>query len=145
MRKGGRVIWFFGPSGAGKTTLALNLKYKHIHPSIILDGDHMRKTVSKDLGFSVEDRTMHLERMAHIATHLSDNGIDVICAFITPLMKHQNMIMRMIPNVCMVYVNAPPKREDSIFTKGVPAAHVTCYTTSETVEESIDKIWTWIQ
>ena len=137
MRKG-RVLWLFGPSGAGKTRLTKAL-LPHI-PSVVLDGDHMRATVSKDLGFSVEDRTTHLERMAHIAKHLSDSCIDVICAFITPTDKMRNIV----DDICkphFVYVAAPLIREDSIFEVCLMSSwDVAVHPPNQTVEQSTNKI-----
>ena len=134
----GRVLWLFGPSGAGKTTLAHILR-DHYFCAVVLDGDHMRATVSKDLGFSVEDRMKHLERMAHITKHLSDSGVDVICAFITPTEEMRNMVICVLGNITYVWCNAPSKRKDSIFVEPLWYS-VKCNTRRETVSESIKKI-----
>ncbi len=53
------VIWLTGIPGSGKTTLALELQKFYENKGIpieILDGDEIRKTLSKDLGLSPEDR-----------------------------------------------------------------------------------------
>jgi len=62
------VIWLTGIPGSGKTTLAIELqKYYQQNglPVEILDGDEIRKTLSKDLGFSPEDRKEHNRRVLH--------------------------------------------------------------------------------
>ena len=137
MRKG-RVLWLFGPSGAGKSTLTKAL-LPHI-PSVVLDGDHMRSTVSKDLGFSVEDRTTHLERMAHIAKHLSDSGVDVICAFITPTDKIRSMVEGICPNIIWVWCMSVLKVGRTFFECPTDNNYVFCPTVFETVEETTNKV-----
>lgn len=78
-----RVIWLTGNSGAGKTTTAqaLRKRYPYI---IILDGDEMRETISKDEGFSPEDRLKHNLRVARLAQLLSSQGHTVVVSVIAP-------------------------------------------------------------
>ena len=64
------VIWLTGIPGSGKTTLALELNKFYEQkglPIEILDGDEVRKTLSKDLGFSPEDRKEHNRRVIFVA------------------------------------------------------------------------------
>jgi len=86
----GAAFWLCGLSGSGKSTLAVELERKlaseSIH-SIVLDGDNLRSTLNKDLGFSEEDREENLRRVSEVAKLLVGNGVVVIVSFITPLDK----------------------------------------------------------
>lgn len=77
-----QVIWLTGNSGAGKTTLALELQ--EAIGGIILDGDAMRKTISLGAGFSMEERLAHNCRVARLARELQRQGYQVIVALIAP-------------------------------------------------------------
>ena len=76
------IYWLTGNSGAGKTTLAYGVKDKL--KAIVLDGDEMRATISKDEGLSPEDRHKHNMRVARLANLLSMQGFPVIIAVIAP-------------------------------------------------------------
>ncbi|PIR53904.1 hypothetical protein COU75_03570 [Candidatus Peregrinibacteria bacterium CG10_big_fil_rev_8_21_14_0_10_42_8] len=88
------IVWLTGNSGAGKSTLAFALRercneYENAsHPMarrvVVLDGDEMRETISRDEGFSPEDRRKHNMRVARLATLLRDSGHLVIVAVIAP-------------------------------------------------------------
>ena len=84
----GAVFWLCGLSGSGKSTLAIELEERlaacSLH-SIVLDGDNLRSTLNKDLGFSDEDREENLRRVSEVAKLLVTNGMLVIVSFITPL------------------------------------------------------------
>lgn len=77
------IIWIRGQRGAGKTTLAKELRYK-IKGSVLLDGDDMRMSISTDLGFSDTDRLENNKRIAKLAKILNEQGHDVIVATICP-------------------------------------------------------------
>lgn len=83
----GKVLWLTGLSGSGKTTLAnaLASELKNLKINFyILDGDNLRDSINKDLGFTVEDRIENNRRVAHIAKILYDAGIFVIVSTISP-------------------------------------------------------------
>ena len=72
------VIWLTGLSGAGKSTIAENLSenlFKMGFLSQILDGDQMRDGVNNNLGFSEEDRTENIRRVAEISKLFLNSGI----------------------------------------------------------------------
>ena len=82
-------IWLTGISGAGKTTIAHSLK-QHISkqlnlPICILDGDEIRKSLSKDLKYSLADRKENIRRVAEVSKILVNNGIITIVAMISPI------------------------------------------------------------
>ena len=90
----GMVIWMTGLSGSGKSTIAKLLEKmlsEHHLFSVVLDGDELRKTLNKDLGFSEADRTENIRRAAELAKLLLQKNVIVICSFITPLQKHREL------------------------------------------------------
>ena len=76
------IIWIRGRRGVGKTTLAKELAKKM--NAILLDGDIMRASISKDLGFSDADRLENNLRIARLAKILEEQGRDVVVATICP-------------------------------------------------------------
>ena len=98
----GRVIWLFGRPCAGKTTIGnrlaetlRNLNY----PVITLDGDELRATINRDLGFSADDRHENIRRSAEMARVLAKKGIFVVCSFVTPTNKLRHLINEILPDV----------------------------------------------
>ena len=81
------VIWFTGLSGAGKSTLARKLA-DHCNSqnlsAVYLDGDDLRESVSKDLGFSHHDRVENIRRIAELSLILCKQVDIVIVATISP-------------------------------------------------------------
>ncbi len=77
-----------GLPGSGKSTLATILKRKlegdYGRRVELLDGDEIRKGLSRDLGLSKEDREEHARRVAFLAKLLSRNGVVSIVALISP-------------------------------------------------------------
>jgi adenylyl-sulfate kinase len=84
----GFTIWMTGLPGSGKSTLAnlLKTKYENEYDRFVevLDGDEVRKGLSKDLGLSKEDREEHARRVSYMAKVLSRNGVISIVALISP-------------------------------------------------------------
>jgi adenylylsulfate kinase len=83
----GSVIWFEGLSAAGKTTIAgaTQQRFEKMGmKSILLDGDQFRRTHSRDLGFSREDRSTNILRAGNMARRFAETGLIVLAAFITP-------------------------------------------------------------
>ena len=106
----GYVLWFTGPPGAGKTTLAERLKTILNNNGTgveILDGDEIRKGLSKDLGFSKEDREKHNERVMFVAKLLSRNGIITLVPLISPYRAVREKARKEIPNFIEIYIKCP--------------------------------------
>jgi bifunctional enzyme CysN/CysC len=83
----GATIWLTGLSGTGKSTIANQLEKALIdqgHLCFILDGDNVRHGLNRDLGFSMEDRTENIRRIAEVAALMNDSGVIVISSFISP-------------------------------------------------------------
>lgn len=88
------VLWFTGLPGSGKTTLAHNLcvalKKRNLKAEH-LDGDVLRKYISKDLSFTKNDRKENLLRTIFIAELLAKNGIIVLVSLVSPYRAHRNI------------------------------------------------------
>ncbi|MGD9896035.1 MAG: adenylyl-sulfate kinase [Candidatus Methylacidiphilaceae bacterium] len=83
----GAILWLTGLSGAGKSTLAVQLETQLFRRGIwayVLDGDNLRHGLSRDLGFSAQDRSENIRRAAEAARLLADAGIVAIVALISP-------------------------------------------------------------
>src|SRR5689334_19191228 len=85
-RPRGFILWFTGMSGAGKSTLSQRLRelLEPSYPVELLDGDEVRKYLSRGLGFSRPDREENIRRIAYVARLLGRHGIAVITAAISP-------------------------------------------------------------
>ena len=87
MKQKGVVIWLTGLSGAGKSTIAVELEhalFENGHQTYILDGDNIRHGLNKDIGFSPEDRSENIRRIAEVAKLFIEANIITITAFISP-------------------------------------------------------------
>jgi bifunctional enzyme CysN/CysC len=86
-RHNGAVVWLTGLPGSGKSTLARALErriFMNGGSPILLDGDTLRAGLNSDLGFSAQDRTENIRRLAEVAAHLSRNGHIAIVAAVSP-------------------------------------------------------------
>ncbi len=106
----GVTIWFTGLSGAGKTTVASRvhevLQARHIL-SERLDGDVVRQSLTRDLGFSKEDRDKNIERVTFVAKLLTRNGVVVLTAFISPYRRMRDKARAEIGDFLEVFVQTP--------------------------------------
>ena len=88
------VLWFTGLSGAGKSTIANRLEQKLLAigcHTMLLDGDNVRHGLNRDLGFTDTDRVENIRRVGEVARLMSDAGLIVICAFISPFRADRQM------------------------------------------------------
>jgi bifunctional enzyme CysN/CysC len=108
----GKVIWFTGLSGSGKSTIANALEQK-LHAqgqrTYILDGDNIRQGLNKDLGFTDEDRVENIRRVAEVAKLMMDAGLIVLTAFISPFRAEREMARQLIgpDHFVEVFVDTP--------------------------------------
>ncbi len=108
----GKVIWFTGLSGSGKSTIA-NALEKELHAqgkrTYILDGDNIRQGLNKDLGFTDADRVENIRRVAEVAKLMMDAGLIVMTAFISPFRAEREMARELIgtDNFVEVFVDTP--------------------------------------
>jgi|TARA_B110000261_G_C12999509_1_gene323617 adenylylsulfate kinase len=107
----GIVLWMFGLSGSGKSTIAKALENelftKGIHTKL-LDGDNLRSGINNNLSFSIEDRTENIRRAAEISKLFMENGDVVICSLVSPTKKIRAQAKSIIgaEGFKEVYVNA---------------------------------------
>ena len=107
-----RVLWFTGLSGSGKSTIAneveksLNLMNRH---TFLLDGDNVRHGLNKDLGFTEADRIENIRRVGEVAKLMTDAGLIVLTAFISPFRAERKMVREMLPEAefIEIFVDTP--------------------------------------
>ncbi len=106
----GFVVWLTGLPSAGKSTLAgllaAALKERGLGAEV-LDGDEVRNTLTKDLGFSREDRDENIRRIAWVAGVLARNGTVAIAAAISPYRAARDRARREIGRFVEVHVKCP--------------------------------------
>ncbi len=108
----GKVIWFTGLSGSGKSTIANALEVA-LHAqgkrTFILDGDNVRQGLNKDLGFTDADRVENIRRVAEVAKLMMEAGLLVMAASISPFRREREMARELIgpENFIEVYVSTP--------------------------------------
>lgn len=108
----GKVIWFTGLSGSGKSTIANALEvelHKQGKHTYLLDGDNIRQGLNKDLGFTAADRVENIRRIAEVAKLMMDAGLIVLTAFISPFKREREMARQLIgkENFIEVFVDTP--------------------------------------
>ena len=167
MRQKPAVLWFTGLSGAGKSTIA-NLVEKKLarmnRHTFLLDGDNVRHGLNRDLGFTDADRVENIRRVGEVAKLMTDAGLIVITAFISPFRAERQMVRQMLPEgeFVEVFVDTPLSEAEKRDVKGLYAkarsgqlknftgidspyeppedAEIRIDTTSLTPEEAADRI-----
>ena len=104
-------IWMTGLSGSGKSTIAKGLERKLHQNGIltaILDGDNVRSGINNNLGFSDEDRTENIRRIAEVNKLFLQNGIVTINSFVSPTKDIRDLAKTIIgeQDFYEVYINA---------------------------------------
>src|SRR3954465_11990537 len=106
------VVWFTGLSGAGKSTIANRVEFllhaRGVH-TVMLDGDNVRHALSKDLGFTEADRVENIRRIGEVAKLMTDAGLVVLCAFISPFRAERRMVRELLPpgEFIEIFVDTP--------------------------------------
>ncbi|PKM30383.1 MAG: adenylyl-sulfate kinase [Gammaproteobacteria bacterium HGW-Gammaproteobacteria-11] len=94
------LVWFTGLSASGKSTTASALDMalcQRGYRTFVLDGDNVRHGLCKDLGFSDQDRAENIRRVAEVGKLLTDAGLIVLSAFISPFMNDRLMVRDLMP------------------------------------------------
>jgi len=95
----GAVLWMYGLSGSGKSTIAAAVE-RQLHDQgrfvVILDGDNFRHGLNSDLGFSDEDRKENVRRVSEVAKMFASQGIIVIVSVITPKQALRNQAREVV-------------------------------------------------
>jgi adenylylsulfate kinase len=95
------VLWFTGFSGSGKSTLAHAVEDTLYHMkcrTFVLDGDNVRQGLCSDLGFSVQDRSENIRRIAEAAKLLVESGVIAMTAFISPFRADRQRARGIFPH-----------------------------------------------
>ena len=105
-----KCLWLTGLPASGKSTIAEALGkklYKLNIPFYILDGDNIRSTLNKDLGFTKEDRIENNRRIAYLAKILIDSGVLPIVATVSPNESSRNFARSLFENneFALIYIN----------------------------------------
>ncbi|MFN4357487.1 sulfate adenylyltransferase subunit CysN [Sphingopyxis alaskensis] len=118
------LLWFTGLSGSGKSTIA-NLVEKKLHRmnrhSFLLDGDNVRHGLNKDLGFTEADRIENIRRVGEVAKLMTDAGLIVITAFISPFRAEREMVRAMLPEgeFIEIFIDTPLEEAERRDVKGL--------------------------
>jgi bifunctional enzyme CysN/CysC len=118
------VLWFTGLSGSGKSTIA-NMVEKKLHRmnrhTFLLDGDNVRHGLNKDLGFTEADRIENIRRVGEVAKLMTDAGLIVITAFISPFQADREMVRAMLPEgeFIEVFIDTPLRVAEARDVKGL--------------------------
>ncbi|NCA93879.1 MAG: adenylyl-sulfate kinase [Sphingobacteriia bacterium] len=168
--KKGLVIWLTGLPCSGKTTLSKEIEKYFINNNLSiqrLDGDVVRGTISNDLGFSKEDREKNIERMSYIAQMLSDNGVNVVLAFVSPYQKMRDFCRSLCEKYIEVHIKCSVEKCKERDVKGMykkaisgeikdftgvqdpfeipESPEITVNTENESIDESMKKIIDYIE
>lgn len=166
----GVTIWLTGLSGAGKTTISIPLEAELKKRGLKverLDGDIVRQGLTRDLGFSKEDRDKNIERVTFVARLLTRNDVIVICSFISPYRERRAKSREEIGSFIEVYVECPLEECIRRDVKGMYAKalageienftgvsdpyeepenpEIVCHTAEETVDQSVAKIIAYLE
>ena len=165
MKQQGFAVWFTGLPSSGKSTLARMLERELDEAGYaveVLDGDEVRKRLTKGLGYSKEDRDENIRRIAYVAKLVTRVGGVAITAAISPFIEARDRARAEIGNFVEVYVHCPlhvcmQRDVKGLYAKAVRGeianftgisdpyeqpvqAEVTVHTERETHEESLSKI-----
>jgi bifunctional enzyme CysN/CysC len=119
-----KVVWFTGLSGSGKSTIA-NIVEKKLHAmgkhTFLLDGDNVRHGLNRDLGFTDADRVENIRRVGEVAKLMTDAGLIVLTAFISPFRAERQMVREMMAEgeFMEVYVDTPLEVAEERDVKGL--------------------------
>jgi bifunctional enzyme CysN/CysC len=120
------VLWFTGLSGAGKSTIANLVEQKLVargRHTFLLDGDNVRHGLNRDLGFTEADRIENIRRVGEVARLMSDAGLIVLTAFISPFRAERHMVRRMVPEgeFFEIFIDTPLAEAEKRDAKGLYA------------------------
>jgi bifunctional enzyme CysN/CysC len=118
------LLWFTGLSGAGKSTIANLVEKKlvrmHRH-TFLLDGDNVRHGLNRDLGFTEADRIENIRRISEVAKLMTDAGLIVITAFISPFRAERQMVRDLLPRdeFFEIHIDTPLAEAEARDVKGL--------------------------
>jgi bifunctional enzyme CysN/CysC len=118
------VLWFTGLSGAGKSTIANLVEKKLVRMNrhtFLLDGDNVRHGLNKDLGFTEADRVENIRRVGEVAKLMTDAGLIVLTAFISPFRAERRMVREMMQpgEFIEIHIDTPLEEAEKCDVKGL--------------------------
>jgi bifunctional enzyme CysN/CysC len=118
------VLWFTGLSGAGKSTIANLVEKKLVRMNrhtFLLDGDNVRHGLNKDLGFTEADRVENIRRVGEVAKLMTDAGLIVLTAFISPFRAERRMVREMMQpgEFIEIHIDTPLEEAEKRDVKGL--------------------------
>ncbi|UOR14291.1 sulfate adenylyltransferase subunit CysN [Qipengyuania aquimaris] len=119
-----RVLWFTGLSGSGKSTIANEVEKKLAimnRHTFLLDGDNVRHGLNKDLGFTEADRIENIRRIGEVAKLMTDAGLIVLTAFISPFRADRQLVRDMMGEgeFIEIHVDTPLEVAEARDVKGL--------------------------
>ena len=119
-----RILWFTGLSGSGKTTIANRVErllFNAGRHTYLLDGDKVRRGLSRDLSFTDADRVENVRRVGEVAKMMLDAGLIVLVSLISPFRADRGMVRRMVGEgeFVEIFVDAPLEVCESRDPKGL--------------------------
>ncbi len=172
LKQHAKVLWFTGLSGSGKSTIAAGLEKRLWDDGFfveVLDGDNIRTGISSNLGFSDEDRTENIRRIAQVSKLFLQSGIITLNSFVSPTRSIRQMAKEIIGSndFIEIFINTPLEICEQRDVKGLyqkarageiknftgldapfetplnPAIEIK--TQNQTVEESVEEVYNQIK
>lgn len=105
-------VFFVGLNGSGKTALAVEVEKQLFNRGVlatIVDGQHLRLGLCRDLGFTAAERSENLRRGAELARHINKSGAIALCCFVAPAEIPRQRARDIIgqETFCLVWLDAP--------------------------------------
>lgn len=148
LRQNSKVLWLYGLSGSGKTTISIALE-KALHDrgflTQILDGDNVRSGINNNLSFTKEDRSENLRRIAEVNKLFYNCGVITINCFISPLKENRDTVRGIVgkDNFIEIFVDTPleecERRDEKGLYKKARAGEIKNFTGIDAPFEEPDK------